>query len=186
MRRSAGFTLIELMITVIVLSIVVTIAVPSFISLLQSNQLTGQVNQLVGALNAARTEAIKMNQHVVLCHSTDGLSCSAPSANGWQGWLIGLAPPRPQTGIVANSVMASGYRLSDKLILHTGNSISATNSEIRFSPQGLIRTTAGAPLNGVVRICLTGAKNNNARDVVIRSGGHIAINSQTSAACTAP
>lgn len=187
MRGKAGFTLVELMITVIVLGIVATIAVPSFMALLQANQLSGQVNQLVGALNAARTEAIKLNRNVVLCHSNDGAACSAPPTGGWQGWLIGIAPPRPQTGIVADTVMASGFLLSNKLVLHTSNSISGTHSEIRFSPQGLVRTTAGAPLNGTLRVCLhSAAANNNARDVVVRSGGHIAVNTLASSPCAAP
>ncbi|MDP4945780.1 MAG: GspH/FimT family pseudopilin, partial [Alishewanella sp.] len=105
MRRNAGFTLIELMITVVVLGIVATIAVPSFISLVQSNQLTGQINQLVGALSAARTEAIKMNQNVVFCHSSDGATCSDIDDGAWQGWLIGLAPTDQSAGIVAGSMM---------------------------------------------------------------------------------
>lgn len=191
MRGNTGFTLVELMITVIVLGIVATIAVPSFISLLQANQLSGQVNQLVGALNAARTEAIKLNRNVVLCHSSDGAACSAPPAGGWQGWLIGIAPARPQTGIpqtgiVADTAIASGFLLSNKLVLRTSSSITGTNSEIRFSPQGLVRTTAGAPLNGTLRVCLNSAANNNARDLIVRSGGHIAVNTLASSTCAAP
>lgn len=187
MRRPAGFTLIELMITVIVLGIVASIAVPSFISLLQTNQLSGQVNQFVGALNAARTEAIKLNRNVVLCHSSDGATCSAPSNEGWAGWLIGIAPARPQTGIVADTVMASGFLLSNRLTVNTSESIADSNSEIRFSPQGLVRTTAGVPLNGALRVCLSETSiENNARDVIIRSGGHIAVNALASNDCAAP
>ncbi|MFT5545135.1 Tfp pilus assembly protein FimT/FimU, partial [Rheinheimera aquimaris] len=44
-NNSAGFTLVELMVTVVVLSIVMLVAVPSFNSLVQGNRLTGQVNQ---------------------------------------------------------------------------------------------------------------------------------------------
>lgn len=186
MRANSGFTLLELMITVVILSIVVTIAVPSFLSLLQTNRLSGQVNQFVGAIHAARTEAIKMNRNVVFCHSSDGVACSPAPATGWEGWLIALAAPGAGGGAVANSIMASGFVLSNNIVIRTNNSIATNNSEIRFSPQGLVRTRTGTPLNGVIRICATNTPNNNARDMLIRSGGHIAVNQLSSAACAAP
>lgn len=186
MRGNNGFTLLELMITVIILSIVVTIAVPSFLSLLQTNRLAGQVNQLVGAIHAARTEAIKMNRNVVFCHSSDGVACSAAPATGWDGWLIALAAPGAGGGAVADSVMATGYLLSSNLVIRANNTITSNNSEIRFSPQGLARNRTGIPLNGVIRVCAANMPNNNARDMLIRSGGHLSVNSLTSAACAAP
>lgn len=186
MRGNSGFTLLELMITVIILSIVVTIAVPSFLSLLQTNRLAGQVNQLVGAIHAARTEAIKMNRNVVFCHSSDGAVCSAAPASGWEGWLIALAAPGATGGAVADSVMASGYVLSNNIVIHASSNITTNSSEMRFSPQGLVRSRTGVPLNGVIRVCATNTPNNNARDMLIRSGGHLSVNALASAACAAP
>ena len=54
-----GFTLIELLVLMAVLGVVAAIAVPSFSRLIESNQLTTANNDLVGALNMARVEAVR-------------------------------------------------------------------------------------------------------------------------------
>jgi len=48
-----------LMITLAVVAILATIAVPGFWNLIQNNRVTTQTNELVSALNLARSEAIK-------------------------------------------------------------------------------------------------------------------------------
>lgn len=59
-RRSDmhGFTLIELMITIALLAIVVTIAVPNFTAFIQKTQLKGQADDLIAILQYARGEAV--------------------------------------------------------------------------------------------------------------------------------
>jgi type IV fimbrial biogenesis protein FimT len=63
---SSGFTLIEVMITIAIAAILLGVAIPSFSEIIASNRLTTNVNELVTALNLARSEAIKRGQQVTV------------------------------------------------------------------------------------------------------------------------
>ena len=87
-RTQAGFTLIELMVTLVVAGILLMIAVPSFVSLTQTNRVAGEINGLAAALQYARAEAVKEGLPVTVCVSTNGTSCAA-AATPWQsGWIV--------------------------------------------------------------------------------------------------
>jgi prepilin-type N-terminal cleavage/methylation domain-containing protein len=66
-RESAGFTLIELLVAMAVLVIIIAIAAPSFQSMMESNRLTAQNNELVSVLNLARSEAIRRRAPMSVC-----------------------------------------------------------------------------------------------------------------------
>jgi type IV fimbrial biogenesis protein FimT len=78
--RARGFTLIELMVTVAVLAIVLSLAAPSFASLMASNRMSTQTNEFIGALNLARSEALRRAQPVTLL--------SADNDNYSRGWTV--------------------------------------------------------------------------------------------------
>ena len=87
--RVAGFTLIELVVTLVIIAVTSAIALPAFTGLIRSNRVTGQTNEMIASLALARTEAIRSNspllgnRDVVLCPSDDGLACAADWAAGW-------------------------------------------------------------------------------------------------------
>ncbi len=84
-NKNRGFTLIELMVTVSIAAILLSIAVPSFKTMLKNNRVTTSSNEFVAALILARSEALKRNNTVSVCTTTDQQSCSNSTdfANGW-------------------------------------------------------------------------------------------------------
>ncbi|PZN74420.1 MAG: prepilin-type cleavage/methylation domain-containing protein, partial [Candidatus Methylumidiphilus alinenensis] len=53
-RSAIGFTLIELMVTITMIAIVLTVGVPSFQSSIRNSVLTAGINEFIAALNFAR------------------------------------------------------------------------------------------------------------------------------------
>lgn len=87
-----GFTLLELIITMAIAAILLTIAVPSFQTTIANNRLATQTNSLVTDINIARSEAVKRGTGVVLCSSADP-NAAAPAClgagNAWTGgWIV--------------------------------------------------------------------------------------------------
>ncbi|WP_417539845.1 GspH/FimT family pseudopilin [Marinobacter sp.] len=86
-QSTRGFTLIELMVTIAVLAIAVTIAIPSFRNIIVSNSVAFDRDEFFTLVTFARSEAIKRGTAVTICKSSDGGSCD--DSLGWNGgWLV--------------------------------------------------------------------------------------------------
>lgn len=85
---SRGFTLIELMVTLVIAAILLTIGIPSFRDLMIRSRLSGQVQEFYGAISFARSEAIKRGNYVTICKSADGSSCGGNTVNWSNGWIV--------------------------------------------------------------------------------------------------
>ncbi len=55
--KTKGFTLFELIVTIAVAAIIVSVGIPGFTSFVQNNRAVTHTNDLVTALNLARSEA---------------------------------------------------------------------------------------------------------------------------------
>ena len=82
-----GLTLIELMITLVILGVSVTVAAPAMQQLIHGNRLRTETSRLLDAINLARSEAVLRNIPVSLCPSTMADSgralCAGEFADGW-------------------------------------------------------------------------------------------------------
>ena len=85
-KHESAFTLIELMITIAVAAVVLTLGVPSFSNVIERNRLTAHINELVATLNFARSEAVRRNSSIKVCHSANGLNCGGVGYE--DGWII--------------------------------------------------------------------------------------------------
>jgi len=80
-----GFTLGEVLATLAVVGVSLSLVVPSLDSLTRSNQRASAINELVATLHVARSEAITRNAAVVVCPSQDGQTCARVA---WEtGWI---------------------------------------------------------------------------------------------------
>jgi len=87
--RHAGFTLMELMVTLAVASVLVALAIPGIRDFIRNSRLSSGVNDMLHALQVARTEAIKRQTSVVVCGSANpsaadnAIVCSNGNFTGW-------------------------------------------------------------------------------------------------------
>ncbi len=88
LRRIRGLTLVELITTTAVISISLAIAIPSWSSITQRNQITTTANQLLTHLRYARSTAVLRSVHVSLCPSDDGETCSGDPLGWRDGYLV--------------------------------------------------------------------------------------------------
>ncbi|MFA5628387.1 MAG: GspH/FimT family pseudopilin [Thiohalomonadaceae bacterium] len=86
-RPYRGFSLIELLTTLTVMGIAISLALPSFSKFIQHNRLVTSINTMVSSLNYARSEAIKLNQTIVICKGTAATGCD--NTRAWRdGWIV--------------------------------------------------------------------------------------------------
>ena len=85
-RSQLGFTLVELLVTMVIAAALLSMAVPNFKGMVASNRFTAQANRFVAAMNLARSEAIKRSTNI------DISAISAVSNNEWGGgWRIAVS-----------------------------------------------------------------------------------------------
>src|SRR5690348_12771875 len=88
LTRHRGFSLVELMITVLVVAILTAIAWPNFRDFMHRNAATSQANQVLAALQYARNEAVSRRYPTALCGSTSGTACTPSDTKFEGGWMI--------------------------------------------------------------------------------------------------
>jgi type IV fimbrial biogenesis protein FimT len=97
-----GFTLTELMVTIAIVAILMSIGVPSYQYVTNANRIASEVNGLLGDLQFARAEAIKEGLTVTICvGSTDAsnnASCTANSTAWQTGWVVFSDPTGAAAG----------------------------------------------------------------------------------------
>ena len=120
----------ELMVTITIAGVLLSIAIPNFTSVISSNRLTTYANELVTALNFARSEAIKRGQHVVVRKTGTNWE------DGWQIFVdIDRSPSSHQNEFNAGTdiVLRIYSKLPDSFTLRGNNNFT---NFIRYQPDG--------------------------------------------------
>jgi type IV fimbrial biogenesis protein FimT len=136
MRRGAtGFGLIELVVAIAIVAILTAAAMPSLREMGRRMTVTENANNVAGALNAAKSEAVKRG----------AIAGLVGSGNDWSaGWVV-----RADSNLDGTLTSADNPPLSQYGALAQGYSIKTkvsggTDSQIVFGPQGSLSTPATA------------------------------------------
>ena len=85
----AGFTLMELMVTIAVAGVLLAAATPNLRTFLQNNRLSSAANDMLRSFQIARSEAIKRQQNVVVCASANPTDANPTCSYGaFSGWIV--------------------------------------------------------------------------------------------------
>jgi type IV fimbrial biogenesis protein FimT len=82
-KTQAGFTLYELLITVLIVGVVLTFAVPNMQDFARNSRMTAAVNDFHAAFHLARSESSRAKSNISICPSSDGATCTGTWADGY-------------------------------------------------------------------------------------------------------
>lgn len=159
-RPAAGFTLVELMVTVAVLTITLAIGVPQMRTFVDKQQSRASQEALRSAINLARSEALKRSGRVSLCPiNSDGTKTCAGTTdvNSWNnGWLIFVDYPNSSKDFGtyesnSDTLIKAEQRSGGALI-----STKAVRSSIQFQGNGVAMPSSGTEFSiGSESMCLS-------------------------------
>jgi type IV fimbrial biogenesis protein FimT len=158
--ENQGFTLFELLITILLIALISSLAVPSLAASMARQRQTVEINALFHAIHLARKESIMRRKVVSLCPSLDGRKCT-PSRDWSAGWLMFEnkdrdSPPRIDDGEpvltshrgqdqVRISANRKGFTLRATFLRATNGTFVFCDPQDRITPKALVVSYTGRP-----------------------------------------
>ena len=162
-----GFTLVELLVSLAIGSILMSLTVPAMTGMLNTQKAISATNALFAGLNLARSEAIKRNARAVLCKTANGLTCT--SSGGWeQGWILfhdlnnNAALDAGEEVLRQQGPASAGIRLAGNLPI--ANYVS-------YTPIGTAKLISGAFQAGTFTLCMESSGSADVRQIVLSGTG---------------
>ena len=140
-NRKGGFTLIELMVTLLIIGLTFGLAIPGFQGMMARNRITTETNNLVAALQLARSEASTRGGTV----SIQAINGSTANDDFGSGFCVIADNPGNCTGAIRTFAnIAAGTRIDS----------SENVTSIQFDSMGALANTGSA--TRALDICVDG------------------------------
>ena len=151
-RQQHGFTLYELLTTIMIIGVIMAIGVPNMAEFTQNSRLTSTSNDMLASFYIARSEAARSKSNITICASANSLDpaavCGGTFNDGWivfvdlNGDLVHDAPA--ETIVRAYPPVATGVVVT----------VNANSNYFAFAGTGLGRGDVGGnPALSTVMIC---------------------------------
>ncbi|MGQ0620031.1 MAG: GspH/FimT family pseudopilin [Panacagrimonas sp.] len=177
----AGFTLIELMVTIAVFAILSALATPGFREVILNNQRATRINELLTDLAYARSEAVGTGRQVVTCSTSTPQAPVCGNGDGWEeGWVVFADLGSDPNGDYDDgepvlrrreAMIPAAQRAMDateKFTLRSdGEAEPGTAARVVFEPSGMSRTA------GSIMACDARDDPQKGRQIVVLSGGRV-------------
>lgn len=164
LSKQYGITIVELMIGVAIISIILTIAVPSAQTILIQNRIVAEINEVSAVVQFARNHAIDEQVDTVLCPSANFSDCT----NNWDNPKIVFADED-----------GNGTRSNDEELLVGSSAISSVND--LSGPAALMRFQANGAVNSpaTLLLCHNNDEAKYARALTVSLQGRVKMSRDT-------
>ena len=157
-RTQHGFTLYELLITVLIVGIVLTIAIPNMQAFTQNSRMTSTANDLHSAFHLARSESSRAKTNITVCASANSMTAAANCGGTWdQGFIVFVDEDgdlnrsgATETVLRAHPVIAEGVSLA----------VANDATYFSYSSTGLGRPNVGGD-TAVSQVIMCDERGNN-------------------------
>ena len=162
-----GFTLIETMVVLILMSIILAMGMPSFMNLIEKMSTESEAKTLIESLRTARLVAIEQRTRVVVCPSADGNTCG----NDWDsGFLAFKVNDETNTLDAADEILFS-HRFKQSVLVTVPND---NNQRFLYNESGWTPGTADSIL-----ICAKEGTNVNGFRIIVNRAGRVRVEDST-------
>lgn len=164
MKKLSGFTILELMAVVAVAGVLITVGIPSMQKFIKNNRLVTVHNELVSALQVARSAAIQKSGAACVCSSST-VSSATPVCGAGADWETGwIAFVDTNTNAVTTCVFEpadddvllkawDGTKYAGTMTVRSNAANINANGFIRFNARGAPLSSTGVSLQGMFKVC---------------------------------
>lgn len=149
-RQQTGFTLYELMITLMVVAIIVSFGIPNLRDFTLNSRMTSTANDLHAAFLMARSEAAHAKTNVTICASADPMGAANCGGTWDQGYVVFIDDNANQVREAGEPILRSHPATDTGVMLRVANGATY----FMYAPTGLgMLDTGGNPALSQVVIC---------------------------------